>query len=176
MIDSYFLQETERLLLRKVNLDDVSSWTEFFDNNDRLHFLGMDQTKSKLEYATGWIEKQLERYGQEGLGMLAAIEKRSNELIGLTGIVPRELDGTHYFEIAYSFKPKVWGKGFATEAAIQLKNFGFKQGITNQFISIIDLENYSSQAVARKNGMTILFDTDYYDSKVHIFGVQNERL
>jgi ribosomal-protein-alanine N-acetyltransferase len=167
---NYFNQETQRLILRKVNLDDVTSWTEFFENNDRLHFLGLDMTKSFPELSQGWIEIQMQRYEQEGLGMLGAIEKSTNELVGLCGIVPREIDGNKYHEIAYSFKPKVWGKGYATEASNQFREFGLRHEIDSQFISIIDLENYASQAVARKNQMEVLFDTLYYDSKVHIFG------
>lgn len=172
MTTSYFSQKTERLILRKVNLSDVVSWTEFFKNNDRLHFLGLDESKTHIELAEGWIEKQMERYESEGLGMLGVIDRSTDELIGLSGIVPRELDGKSYHEIAYSFKPKTWGKGYATEAAIQLKTFGFDHKIANQFISIIDFENYASQKVAIKNGMSILFDTVYYDAKVHIFGTE----
>lgn len=170
---NYFEQETERLHLRKLTLDDIPSWTEFFENNDRLHFLGLDPALTNEELATGWISKQLERYRDEGLGMLAIVDKKSDELIGLSGIVPRELNGENYFEIAYSFKPKVWGKGYATEATRQLKKFGFKAGISELFISIIDLDNFASQAVAKRNGMNILFTMEYLGMEVYIFGTEN---
>lgn len=170
---NYFEQETERLLLRKLTLDDIPSWTEFFENNDRLHFLGLDLNLTSEELATGWITKQLERYRDEGLGMLAVIDKASNELIGLSGIVPRELQEKNYFEIAYSFKPKVWGQGFASEATQHLKKIGRESGISDQYISIIDIENFASQAVAKRNGMNILFTTEYLGMEVLIFGTEN---
>lgn len=170
---NYFQQETPRLLFRKLTLEDIPSWIDFFKNNDSLHFVGVDLSKSHAELSEAWIRKQLNRYKEQGLGMLAVIEKESGELIGLTGIIPRELEGKSYFEIGYSFKPPYWGKGFATEAAQQMKKFGFESGISDQFISIIDVENYASQAVARKNNMDILFNSIYEGMKVFIFGTKN---
>jgi RimJ/RimL family protein N-acetyltransferase len=153
----YFDQETERLIFRRLTMEDVPSWTEFFVDNDRLHFV--------------WIGRQLERYEESGLGMLAITDRSSGELIGLSGIIPREVDDSSYLEIAYSFKPRVWGKGYATETVKQLKHFGFSSGLSDQFISIIDLDNYASQAVAQKNGMEILKRTNYMDMEVFIFAV-----
>jgi ribosomal-protein-alanine N-acetyltransferase len=168
---NYFEQETERLFLRKLTLDDIPSWIEFFEGNDYLHFVGITSDEPFEKLATGWISRQLERYEESGLGMLAVIEKQTGLLIGLSGIIPREVDNQEYFEIAYSFKPKVWGKGFATEAALQLKRHGFESGLSDHFISIIDLDNFPSQAVARKNGMEIIRKTNYMDMEVFIFAV-----
>lgn len=170
---NYFNQETPRLLFRKLNMDDIPSWIEFFENNDSLYFVGVDLSKSPAELSEAWITKQLNRYQEQGLGMLAVIEKESGELVGLTGIIPRELEGKSYFEIGYSYKPIHWGKGFATEAAQQMRKFGFETGISDQFISMIDVENYASQAVARKNNMEILFNSTYEGMEVFIFGTGN---
>lgn len=167
----YFNQETDRLVLRRLTLDDIPSWLEFFHGNEYLHFVGIKPDQPHLEAATGWISRQLERYEESGLGMLAIVEKESAELVGLSGIIPREVDDQNYYEIAYSFKPKVWGKGYATEAARKLKEFGFASGLSDQFISIIDIDNYASQAVAQKNGMEILRKTNYMDMEVFIFAV-----
>jgi RimJ/RimL family protein N-acetyltransferase len=167
----YFDQETERLIFRRLTMEDVPSWTEFFVDNDRLHFVGITSDEPHEQLAEGWIGRQLERYEESGLGMLAITDRSSGELIGLSGIIPREVDDSSYLEIAYSFKPRVWGKGYATETVKQLKHFGFSSGLSDQFISIIDLDNYASQAVAQKNGMEILKRTNYMDMEVFIFAV-----
>lgn len=165
----YFKQESERLLFRKLTLEDVQSWTEFFVDNNLLEMIGFDMSKSHYDLAHGWISKQLERYKDEGLGHLAVIEKSTGEFIGMSGIIPRELEGKNYYEIAYSFKPKYWGKGFASEASQKMKTFGFESKISDQYISMIDIENYASQAVARKNKMEIGFNAIFEGMEVHVF-------
>ena len=169
---NYFNQESERLVYRKLSEADIPLWTEFFIDNNLLHFLGLDLSKSHLELATGWITRQFQRYEEEGLGHLAVIEKATGKLIGMTGIIPRELEGNSYFEIAYSFIPSYWGKGFASEASQQMKRFGLENKVANQFISIIDLENFAPQAVARKNNMEIIFNSNYEGMEVFIFATE----
>lgn len=68
---NYFSQESKRLKFRKLTTKDISSWIEFFDENDRLHFLGMDLSKDKKELASDWINTQLTRYEEYGFGHLA---------------------------------------------------------------------------------------------------------
>lgn len=171
MHTGYFNQESERLEYRALTKEDVYSWLEFFENNDRLHFLGLDTNKPVMELAQDWIEKQLERYENQGLGLLAVIEKDSLNLIGMCGIIPRELDGKNELEIGYSFKPKYWGKGYATEAASHMKRFGLKNGITNRFISIIHKDNQDSMRVAMKNGMSPLRDSEFMGMPVIIYSL-----
>ena len=71
--------------------------------------------------------------------------------------------------------PNYWGKGFASEASQQMKKFGFQNKVATQFISIIDLENYASQNVARKNNMEIIFNSTYEGMEVFIFGTGNHK-
>ncbi|WP_051568263.1 GNAT family N-acetyltransferase [Crocinitomix catalasitica] len=168
----YFNQESERLTYRKLTADDIPSWLEFFQENDRLHFLGMDLTKKNTDLAGDWIRAQFNRYEQFGLGHLAAIEKETGLLIGLGGIIPREIDGHQEYEIAYSIKPKFWGKGYATELAQTMKHFGMKHIKTKRFISIIDVNNVDSARVAKKNGMDILFKTEFLGMQVNIYGIE----
>lgn len=171
-IPAYFNQETERLSFRKLTTDDINSWKEFFENNDRLHFMGIDMSKTNDELAEGWILKQLERYEEEGLGHLAVIENNSGEFIGMGGILPREIEGKLAFEIAYSLKPKFWKKGYGTEIAKQMRLFGTEFKISKNFISIIDKNNVDSIKVAQKNNMSILRETEYLGMNVYIYGTK----
>lgn len=168
--DTYFNQQSERLIYRKLTKNDIESWVEFFENNDRLHFLGIDLSKTHRDLATEWINKQLERYELQGLGFLALIEKSTGNFIGMTGIIPRELNNEVYYEIAYSIKPKYWNQGFATEATRQVKQHGIENNIAQQFISIIDKNNYQSINVAKKNGMHVLFEMEYLGMEVFVYG------
>lgn len=171
---NYFNQETNRLFLRKLTMSDIESWLEFFIDNNRLHFLGLDTSKSNETLAKEWIIKQLDRYETQSLGLLAAIEKTSGKFIGMCGIIPREILDQHELEIGYSLKPAYWGKGYATELALQMKKFGFDTKLTNRFISIIHKENVESMNVARKNKMEIIAETNYLGMEVFVFGTREK--
>jgi len=167
----YFNQQSERLKYRKLTEEDIPSWIEFFIDNDRLQYLGMDLQKSKETLAEEWIKAQLNRYENQGLGHLAVELKDSGDFIGMGGILPRELNGNKEYEIAYSLKPNYWGNGYATEIARTMREFGSKKIDANRFISIIDVANIESANVAKKNGMAVLFNTEYLGMKVDVFGI-----
>ena len=151
-------------------MSDVEKWTGFFVDNQMLKFVGVDMSKSPNTLATDWISRQLERHENQGLGHLAAVEKNSEQFIGVSGIIPREVDGKAEMEISYSLKQEFWGKGYATEISTHLKKFGFENNISNHFVSIIDKENIASINVAIKNGMKILSETKYLGMDVFILG------
>lgn len=169
---NYFYQESTRLVFRKLNRKDIPAWTQFFINNDRLKFLGIDLNKSPENHATEWVERQLDRYENEGLGHLAVERKETGEFIGVGGIIPRTLENKIEFEIAYSLLPQFWEKGYATELAQQMKHFGLKYLDASRLISIIDEENSASINVAVKNGMRVLFETQYLGMQVQVYGIE----
>lgn len=166
----YFNQASDRLYYRKLNESDIADWLAFFEDNDRLHFLGLDLTKEYAVLAEEWIHKQLLRYENEGFGQLAVIEKGSNQLVGLGGLIPRELNEQNQLEVTYSIKKEFWGKGYGTEIACQMKEFGQQHNLSGDFISIIHKDNIASINVARKNGMCILFETQFLGMDVYVFG------
>lgn len=171
----YFTQESERLKFRKLTEKDIPSWVEFFVDNDRLHFLGIkDWSKSKEVLAKEWIMAQLNRYKTQGLGHLVVEIKESGEFIGLGGILPRELNEKKEYEVSYSLKPRFWKKGYGTEIAKQMKSYGVQNIHTDRFISIIETENIDSINVAKKNGMSALFKTEFLGMNVMVYGIKNE--
>jgi ribosomal-protein-alanine N-acetyltransferase len=87
------------------------------------------------------------------------------------GIIARILDGKKEYEIVYSLMPKYWRNGYATETASTMKEFAFKKIDAPRFISIINVANIDSARVAKKNGMKVLFNSEYLGMNVHIFGI-----
>ncbi|MFT4526882.1 MAG: ribosomal-protein-alanine N-acetyltransferase [Bacteroidia bacterium] len=166
----YYSQETERLILRKLTEEDIETWAEFFVDNPNARFIGMSLDEDKRVLAKTWIEKQLKRYADNQFGQLAAIDKTTGNFVGLGGILTRELSGKSEFEISYSMLPKYWGKGYATELAVGMKRYGLANNVSDKFISIIHKENEGSMNVARKNGMTNLYETTFYEMPVFVFG------
>jgi ribosomal-protein-alanine N-acetyltransferase len=175
-IPSYFKQETERLLMRPLTLKDIDPWKAFFINNSGLKFVAVDDSKPTEHLAEEWVTRQMQRYEEDGLGMLAVVEKASSNLIGLCGLLSRNVDGKKEMEIAYSFIPAYWGKGYATEVAQQMHAFGKAYDVVPHFISMVHTENIASMNVAKKNGMKPLRQTVYMDMNVVVYGTASATL
>ncbi|MEZ4936430.1 MAG: GNAT family N-acetyltransferase [Crocinitomicaceae bacterium] len=153
VLSKYYNQESERLRYRRLSMDDLDDWKVFFDDNEREHFLALDATLSPEEKAKEWIELQLERYAQGDFGHLAILEKSSGNLVGVSGLLVRNKESNLDYEVAYSILPNYWGKGYATEAAKNMKQFAMNHQLHHRVVSWIHPENSFSQNVAQKNGM-----------------------
>ena len=113
----------------------------------------------------------MKRYENDEFGLLAVERKDSGDFIGMGGILLWELNGQKEHEIAYSIIPKYWNNGYATEIAQTIKHYCFKNIYTDRFISIIHVDNIASAKVAQKNGMHVLFNTEFRGMNVDVYGI-----
>lgn len=144
--------ETERLLLRRLTLDDLDALFALYrDPEIRAYFpdgtLTYAETKEELE----WIIDVY--YGQYGWGLWATIHKATGAFIGRCGLLPWTIDGQSEVEVAYLIAKEYWGQGLGSEAAQAIVRYGFEQVQVSRLICLIDPENQASQGVARKIGM-----------------------
>jgi len=149
----HFPIETERLSLRLLSTDDLEAWSLFFIDNPQLHYVGVTEEAEPLVHAKKWMDRQLKRYVETGYGMLAMIEKATGQLIGQVGILQRDVDGEVMYEIGYGIIPEKWGKGFASEGALRMKQYLADHKLDKKVISLIHPDNIGSQKVAERNGM-----------------------
>lgn len=145
---------SERLHFRPLGDKDLNQWEAFFIDNPDLAFVGISTPESPSIESKKWIERQVKRYSESGVGILGAYLKGSDQLIGNCGLIWREgIIGENLYEIGYSIIPAYWQKGFATEMAIRFRKYFEKHQLGNKVISIIALNNIGSQKVAVNNGM-----------------------
>jgi RimJ/RimL family protein N-acetyltransferase len=83
----------------------------------------------------------------------AVEEKASKMMIGRVGLWQPE--GWPGLEVGWTLLKSAWGKGYATEAGKASINYGFEVLKQPSLISLIDPENYPSQKVAIRLGMTV---------------------
>ena len=164
-------QETERLRFRKLQSDDYSWWLEFFRDSEAIRFWNY-QTADPEQLCQNWFAKTFERYEQNTGGMNVLLDKHSGECIGQAGLCIQTVDDQEELEIGYSLLPKYWNHGFATEAAIRCKEYAFENNFTESLISIIHENNFGSQQVAMRNGMSIEKATIYAGNPVLIFRIR----
>ncbi len=165
---------SKRLTTRFLSADDVAIWTTFFEDKDCAHFfptMGLSHAKARAEF---WIEKQLARYAENRFGLQALINKESGEFVGQCGLLLQEVDNQPVLEIGYSLLKPHWHKGYAIEAAKLFKDYAFQSNFSEELVSIINVQNTASQAVAHKNGMSNLKQTRFWDLDVFIFGIDKK--
>jgi RimJ/RimL family protein N-acetyltransferase len=166
--------ESKRLRTRKLTLDDVGLWAEFFEDKDAIEFLPNIGFPSTKERAKHWIEKQLGRYADNRYGLQALINKDTNEFIGQCGLLAQEVDGEQKVEVGYHIFKKHWGQGYAPEAAKLFIDFGFKNNQATSIISIINTGNVRSQKVALKNSLTKIKQTTWSNLDVFIYQIDKK--
>lgn len=165
--------ESERVTFRLLSTDDIPAWSQFFINNPQLHFVGVTEEKSPEEHSAFWIERQMKRYTDTGIGILAAISKETGRLIGNAGIIWRDdILGQPEYEIGYSVIPELWGQGYAAEMAIRLREYFEAHKIADRVISIIHVDNFGSQKVAEKNKMSRETQFEFLGSPCHLYSYQ----
>jgi RimJ/RimL family protein N-acetyltransferase len=166
--------ESERLRTRKLTENDISVLVTFFEDKEATQFLFLESLglNSNLEIAAHMIKKQMERYSENRFGLQALIDKKTNNFIGICGLLTQNVDGVKEIEVGYHVIKKYWGQGYAPEAAKLFIDYAFKNNLTESIISVIDLENTKSQRVAEKNGLTIEKQTKWLDNEdVYIYRI-----
>ena len=161
---------TERLFIRRLYLDDFLVWERFLADERATAYFPEEMRQNPREGALKWIEKQICRYRDHQGGLMALINRTTNEFVGQCGLNVQEVDAQQELEVGYHLLPEFWGYGYATEAAVAMKHLGFALTTVPRIISIIHKENIPSQAVARRNGMEVIKQTTWKTLPVAIFG------
>jgi len=163
--------ETARLVLRPLTPDDLGDLaTLYADPEIRRYFPDGTRTYEETRAELDWIIDVY--YGRYGYGLWATVLKGTGTFIGRCGLLPWEIDGRTEVEVAYLLDKRYWGRGLATEAARAIVDHAFATLPVDRLICMVDPENAASRAVARKVGMTLLWD-DYVDDEgpAHVYAL-----
>lgn len=153
--------ETDRLFLREMEQSDFADLCEILQDKETMY--AYEHAFSDDE-AQEWLDRQMNRYKNDGFGLWAVIDRENGEFLGQCGITWQDIGDETVPEIGYLFKRKYWHNGYATEAAIGCKNYAFDTLGFDRVYSIIRDNNYASQNVAKRNGMSVvkIFVKHYY--------------
>jgi RimJ/RimL family protein N-acetyltransferase len=144
--------ETKRLILRLMLADDIDALHLIF--TDPKVMASFDSELLSRAQMERWLQRNLDHQNEFGYGLFSVLLKETGILIGDCGLEQMEVDGMKITELGYDFHSNYWHQGYATEAAIAVRDYAFDVLQLPQLISLIRVGNLASQRVAEKVGMT----------------------
>lgn len=162
---------TERLVLRPIAREDLDAFAAMFADPEVVRFIG-DGTAATRAESVEWIERSLERNANEGWDMRSVLLADEGVVIGRCGIAVRAIDGRTEHEVGYLFERSHWGRGYATEAAVAVRDRALGELGLSRLISLIQHGNMASKGVARKLGMTYERDVEFHGRSVELHALE----
>lgn len=145
-----FRIETERLLLREWEVRDREPFRAIASNPTVMRFIS-DGTPWSDEQVDAFLARQRQQSADLDLCLAALVERKSDTLIGLSGLQPLGTSGE--IEVGWWLVPAHWGRGLATEAGRACVTHGFERAGLTRIVAITHPENRASRAVMERLGM-----------------------
>jgi ribosomal-protein-alanine N-acetyltransferase len=149
--------ETPHLLLRPWTQEDAEPLFRILQEPDILKYF--PPTTMTLEKTLHYIDHQTKHWQERGYGHWAVILKEDKQVVGWDGL--EFLPETDENEVAYLLTHRVWGRGFATEAAHAAVSYGLGTAGLPAIIGLVHPENIGSIRVLEKCGLF------YVDRKIY---------
>src|SRR5262249_49650475 len=152
---SRFLSEsisTSRLLLRPWRTEDRDPFAEMGRDPEVMEHFRSVLTR---EESDGLVDRVEAHFIKHGFGLWAVEIPGSATFPGILGLmVPSwEAQFTPCVEIGWRFARRFWGRGFATEGASAVLDFGFNNLGLHEIVSFAVVRNLRSIAVMQRIGM-----------------------
>ncbi|MBC8143149.1 MAG: GNAT family N-acetyltransferase [Armatimonadetes bacterium] len=149
---SLILFETSRLFARPLTVEHEDALYAVYGDADAMRWVGDGEPLDRV-LCHKWVEVTHNNYAVRGYGMMALVERATDEVIGFCGIV--HPDGQENPELKYALKREFWGRGLATEAARGALVWGAETFGLPRIMATVALEHLASQNVLRKAGMKL---------------------
>lgn len=144
--------ETDRLILRRVVIEDSQFILELLNDPSWLRFIG-DRGVKTLDDARHYIEKTLiAMYERLGFGLYLAELKGEGIPIGLCGLLKR--DSLEDVDLGFAFLPRFRRKGYAFESASAVMEYGKRSFGLNRLVAITSPDNHGSARLLERLGFT----------------------
>jgi RimJ/RimL family protein N-acetyltransferase len=155
--------ETERLLLRLPEPEDADTIYRHLSDPEVMRWIGINGEPGTYPDAIERAARWRRAWELDGFGHFIAVRRDTGVAIGRIGLLvwdPRtwqngtrsEIGDDSEIELGWTLERAAWGHGFATEAAIAVRDWALREVHPRRLISLINPENMRSIRVAEKIG------------------------
>jgi ribosomal-protein-alanine N-acetyltransferase len=166
--------ETDRLILRDLEARDADDLAVLWADPEVTEFMGgpRDAGRARSSFLTLAREKEPPRWG-----LWPVVEKATGVLVGNCGLVEKEVEGRKEVELIMVFGRFYWGRGFATEMSLALRDYAFIRCGLTRLIALVDPRNKASARVVEKVGMRFEKNTVRSEGRVvRVYAVESQKL
>ena len=142
--------ETERLYLREMVPEDFDALYLVLGDPSIMQYYPYSFDEKRVR---DWIERNINRYKDNGFGLWAVCLKKTGEMIGDCGLTIQDIDGEQLPEIGYHVHKKYWRRGLGKEAARAVRDWAFENTGYDVLYSYMKYTNVGSYSTAMANGM-----------------------
>lgn len=155
--------ETERLLLREYNLNDVPFIFKLMNSEGWLKNIG-DRNIKTLKDAEAYLQKNyLSSYEKHGFGPYLVTLKEDGTPIGSSGLYKR--DNLDFPDVGFAFLSEFANKGYAFESAQAVMNYAAEKLKLQTIVGITLPENSASIKLLKKLGLAEIGTYKYEDGE-----------
>ncbi|MBQ8555708.1 MAG: GNAT family N-acetyltransferase [Clostridia bacterium] len=173
-VNMYLYFETERLAVRQYTINDVDELLKIMSDarvhtytKDKHHPWDKQRTEEYIQFMINKNFKTLDCFHG------AVIEKAANQLIGLCGLNPYQVNEP---EIEFKIGVPYWGKGYATELGKHMIKAAFATTDIKGIYGMAQQENLASRKVLEKIGMHYLGNQIFRNHEDSFYYIANTKL
>src|SRR6476646_9644192 len=148
--------ETTRLVLRWWRDDDLDPYAALCADREVMRYIGPGTGQTR-EQAAAAMASFRATWAERGFGLWCVTRPDDDVCIGFVGLhvpdfLPEVLPAV---EIGWRLARPEWGRGYATEGALAVRDFAFDRVGLDRLVSIAHADNHASTGVMQKLGMTL---------------------
>jgi [ribosomal protein S5]-alanine N-acetyltransferase len=142
---------TARLRLRRFSEDDAEFIISLLNDPAFIRFIG-DRGVRNAGDARGYLRNgPIKSYGENGFGLYLVTRSDTGAPIGMCGLIKRA--GLADVDLGYAFVRPAWGRGYASEAAAAVLDYGRNALALRRIVAIVDPDNAASIRVLERIGL-----------------------
>jgi len=144
--------ETDRLVLRKLAIDDAAFILRLVNEPSFIHNIG-DRKVRTIDDARSYIlNNPRSSYARFGFGLYLVEEKATAAAVGICGLLKR--DALEHPDLGYALLPEFWGRGYALESALAVMAYGRNSLGLERIFAITSQDNERSVRVLERIGFS----------------------
>ena len=152
--------ETHRLLLTRVCPDDLDDLVRMYADLQVTATLGGVRT---AEWVAEYLKRQMAHWEAHGFGYWTVRDRLTGKFAGRGGVRHAMIEGRPEIEVGYGLTTEFWGRGYATELAIESVRVGFADLRLSDLVCFTLTTNVASRRVMEKAGFRYERDMVYAD-------------